>query len=411
MVSLDKIASFRSNKIVIYKRPPVRQATAKFTYMQPMGEFTDDFNDYDFSLNTDTTALTSLSSPRSSLFGKNKVDNSYNGAMSANTRRLFTGYIDKFYLVNQALINLLNYMKIKHSFQITFVTLTLSSPQKHTDNYLKRHLLGHFITIIQRKYKYLDYLWRAEKQKNGNIHFHLLINHRINWESIREVWNKLQAKLGYMEEYTRKMEKMTLKDYIYFRGGSKKKDIEQIKKAYYSGVKCGWTNPNSTDIHRLDKINDIQKYLSKYMAKSELCTKALDVKGDKKQNKLYVAGRIWGCSDTIRKYNYYDIALINLGASLKNYKSEIELCLDFVPDNSVKYTYLSTYIHSYSLTRQIISSSYTLSLTDSLHFLFYYCDQIIDTFDTFVSVPLRRFIANRQNYEPDTSLDYFSIAS
>lgn len=410
MSNFDKIASFRSNKIVIYKRPPVRQIGTKFNYMQPLGEFTDDFNDFDFTLNADSTTLSTLPNLSSSLFGKNKVDNSYNGQMSANTRRIFTGYIDKFYLVNQSLINLLNYLKIKHTFQITFVTLTLCSSQKHTDNELKRHLLGHFITIITRKYPYLDYIWRAEKQKNGNIHFHLLINQRINWESIREVWNRLLDKMGYLLEYTNKMSKMTLDEYVYLRGGYKSKNIDKIKEAYRSGIKSGWKNPNSTDIHSLLKVNDIQKYLSKYMAKNEVVKDNRGSLSDRLKNNMYVSGRIWGCSDNLRKYNYFDVSLINLGSSFKNLQSDIDMCLDLTPQNSVKYVYVSPYIHSYTLSKQIISSTYSSSLHDSMHFLFYYAEQIIDRFIDSVRVSLRRFIHNRQIYQHDTSIDNFSIA-
>jgi hypothetical protein len=58
-------------------------------------------------------------------------------------------------------------------FKLSFLTLTLSAEQALCDKSITKDLLAPFI----RHYRYLklmnNYVWKAEKQKNGNIHYHI----------------------------------------------------------------------------------------------------------------------------------------------------------------------------------------------------------------------------------------------
>src|SRR5213079_1819998 len=54
------------------------------------------------------------------------------------------------------------------SFRLAFLTLTLSERQKHTDQYIKEHLLQPFLYWLDRSHK-ASYVWKAESQLNGNI--------------------------------------------------------------------------------------------------------------------------------------------------------------------------------------------------------------------------------------------------
>ena len=54
------------------------------------------------------------------------------------------------------------------NFKIAFITLTLSSNQIHSDNEIKSKLLNQFIIEAKKKWKIKNYVWRAEKQENGN---------------------------------------------------------------------------------------------------------------------------------------------------------------------------------------------------------------------------------------------------
>lgn len=121
------------------------------------------------------------------------------------------------------------------TFKLNFITLTLSSKQIHTDNEIKSKLLNQFLTEIRTKYNCSNYLWRAESQRNGNIHFHVVTDVFIPWRTLRTDWNRIQEKLGYISTYE---------------------------------AKTGKSDPNSTDVHSINKIRNLASYLSKYCSKN-----------------------------------------------------------------------------------------------------------------------------------------------
>jgi hypothetical protein len=158
--------------------------------------------------------------------------------------------------------------KNKINFKLTFITLTLSAKQHNTDEEIKSKLLNNFLTTARRSWKMKDYIWKAEKQENGNIHFHILTNVYIKHLDIRKVWNSIQNKSGfnYVDIYSKNMQE-------FFKNGFKsfpndKRTKEKQLAVYEENKLINWTNPNSTDIHALYKIRNISAYMSKYLAKS-----------------------------------------------------------------------------------------------------------------------------------------------
>jgi hypothetical protein len=119
-------------------------------------------------------------------------------------------------------------------FKVNFITLTLQGKQRHDDKFIKANMLNKFLEWIRYNYGVKSYIWKAEPQNNGNIHFHLTTNIFIPWETIRDQWNKITAKYGYLDEYFK------------------------IN---------GHCNANSTDIHSTKGVKKMAAYLSKYMTK------------------------------------------------------------------------------------------------------------------------------------------------
>jgi hypothetical protein len=136
-----------------------------------------------------------------------------------------------------------------------FVTLTLSDKQKHSDNYIKRHLLNNFISDIKRNDGVEHYFWRAEAQKNGNIHFHLIIDHYIDRLDLQKKWNRIQSE--YVQSYT---------------------------------ARTGKADPPSTQVESIRSYKRVSMYATKYALK--------DPSEDYMPRKI--EGRIWGCSDQLR---------------------------------------------------------------------------------------------------------------
>lgn len=183
-------------------------------------------------------------------------------------------------------------------FKISFITLTLPSVQIHDDQEIINKCLNQIIIEIKKYYKVRNYIWRAEKQKNGNIHFHLLIDKFIYYQELRDRWNRIVNKLGYVDRYREEQKTWHSNGFRprpeLFPTWPKAKQLQ----AYLKGSKLHWNSPNSTDIHSVRKILNLKKYISKYMTKTE---GRFTIKGTTIEIPIYQTGRIWGCNHSLSK--------------------------------------------------------------------------------------------------------------
>ena len=216
--------------------------------------------------------------------------------------------------------------------KITFITLTLPSKQIHTDNEIKAKCLNQFLIEIS-KYNYVsNYVWRAEYQKNGNIHFHILVNKYVCWRDLRYRWNRIINKLGYVDRYQESMKEWH-KDGFKIRTELLAKWDEKAQlKAYKEGLKTDWKSPNSTDIHSIQNITNIKAYLTKYLTKTEQqkSQEHLEEQPTKKE-----IGRTWGASVIISNIKG---AITEIDQNIENHLKHIE---KHFPENIFKTDYFT----------------------------------------------------------------------
>lgn len=134
------------------------------------------------------------------------------------------------------------------SFRNTFVTLTIPGDQKHTDADFHRLVFKPFMRFWKKREPGLLYVWKAEVQKRGSLHYHLVTNAFWHWKKLRNAWNYYCYKAGYTNS----------------------------------------DNANSTDVHSLKGINDTAAYMLKYMTKSEAGKRKLEMKS-------------WDCSIALKR--------------------------------------------------------------------------------------------------------------
>lgn len=142
------------------------------------------------------------------------------------------------------------------TFKLNFITLTLPAPQDNiTDKYLKKECLNPFIKELQRKHGLRSYIWKAEKQQNGNLHFHLTTDTYLHFNTVRSTWNYHLQKTGLIEKFR---------------------------------AKYGHSNPPTEQVKAVQKVQNLCAYLVKYMAK---------------QNKdgLKIDGKMWDCSLNLKQ--------------------------------------------------------------------------------------------------------------
>lgn len=171
------------------------------------------------------------------------------------------------------------------TLRLAFFTLTLSSKQIHSDGTIMRRLINYFVTEMIRKWKVPMYVWRAEKQNNGNIHFHFIVNTFIPWNELRNTWNRIQQVLGYITRYS-EAQRLKHKNGFKFDGSQfPKLSYDQQKRNWKKGLKTNWDNPNSTDIHSVQHIGNMKTYLCKEITKSDQIGR--------------LSSRLWGCSHNL----------------------------------------------------------------------------------------------------------------
>ena len=222
----------------------------------------------------------------------------YNGYMSDATRRHVKGILENLLIA----IELNTSMKFPfvpgqekplNVVYPTFVTLSLPFKQMHDDNDLKREVFGPFMQELIRNWNVRCYVWVAETQKNGNIHFHILMDRGIPAVRLRQIWNKHLDTFDYVKCFARIQKKIYEKGFVFreemfqqrllkererarelkVRFGKKeqnevrRKEENRQKEAYEKGKANGWRDPNSTDIHSIQNVKKLTAYITKYMTK------------------------------------------------------------------------------------------------------------------------------------------------
>jgi hypothetical protein len=173
-----------------------------------------------------------------------------------------------------------------YMFKINFVTLTLYSfGRRVPGKEAHQNCLEPLLRWLRSK-GMTAYVWKAELQSKRadchQLHYHLTTDVYIDKYELRDKWNELQKKAGYLEYY---------------------------KEKY------GHYNPNSTDVHATHNKKNLVGYLKKaivrysdkkkyqhlrqqYLIRGELA------KAD--QNKETIEGKVWDCSQNI-KVSYFEI--------------------------------------------------------------------------------------------------------
>jgi hypothetical protein len=133
-----------------------------------------------------------------------KKNETYRGEMTEKSARRLKKKIEVWWDGVQQHNNSNDIALIAEHRQFVFLTLTLSSTQIHSDQDIKLRILKPFFRVLRDEYGIRNFIWKAESQKNGNIHFHCVIDRYIAKEAVQLLWNKCQNNLGYVDEFRKK---------------------------------------------------------------------------------------------------------------------------------------------------------------------------------------------------------------
>jgi hypothetical protein len=228
------------------------------------------------------------------------------GHIQAKGKRKIDQYINTWVtaVLHYQRVHKIPYWRVRN--RLAFITLTLPAKQKHNDREIKKCLTRWLDRQLIRKKGVKTFLWVAEAQANGNIHFHILADRFIEYQFIRDSWNREIESLGYFTASTS-------------------------------------DNPNSTDIHALSKIRNPSAYIVKYATKDRwpermekskhdsgeiIQKKVINLHPAKKCYCIYprkhsllklrpISGRVWGSSRNLAKIVPFTDFAIDYYESLK----------------------------------------------------------------------------------------------
>jgi len=143
--------------------------------------------------------------------------------------------------------------------------------------------------------KVTTYVWKAEVQERGQIHYHITTPSYIEWQKIKDKWNTLQQQAGLLEKY-------------------------KNEHGHYS--------PNSTDIHEVHNIKNLSGYLFKEFCKSiqnpydymmnqpDQALEKNEISKDEHsfikqcvEERLKNFGKLWDCSMNLKQFKRFTVSV------------------------------------------------------------------------------------------------------
>lgn len=235
-----------------------------------------------------------------------------------------------------------------YNFKVAFITLTLPAKQKTPTATVTKELLNNFLTEVRQRTEMINYVWRLEFQKNGNVHYHLITDTYLDYFFIKKIWNRLLKSKGYIKEYQEKMNRLTLSEYNNVYNQNSKIEFNKMAKRYARNKRENWSNPPSVDVKSVISDKAIANYISKYFSKNsigETIKNELDNEGNSKSLRLWYCSRSLSKMKTISNFCeavLYDIfAIVSFAEKttkiIGKYATSIYFEIKELPHNSRKW--------------------------------------------------------------------------
>lgn len=146
--------------------------------------------------------------------------------------------------------------------KLSFVTLTTPTHENSYDvKWCHKNMLEPMLRTMRRKWGMKSYIWKCELQENKQVHYHVTCDMIVNHTHLRDEWNKLMSANDMLDSFK---------------------------------LEYGHETPNSTDVHSVYKVNNLESYLVKYICKEY-------------QNEDKLSGKVWDCSKNLKEAKYFNI--------------------------------------------------------------------------------------------------------
>lgn len=194
--------------------------------------------------------------------GQSSDEKNYSGTITAHVRRRIKKAVNLLMQISESKLvyNPILFKQVPH--RLSFITLTIPDTDVDRDAatcYDK--LLKPFLQWMTKTEGVTTYIWKAELQKRGYVHYHITTPTWLHYRQIKTKWNYLLKKAGMLEKFNSKFN-------------------------HY--------NPNSTDVHEVYKVNDLEAYLEKYLSKAH-------------NDESVINSKCWDCSLNLKGTKYFTV--------------------------------------------------------------------------------------------------------
>lgn len=112
----------------------------------------------------------------------------WQGKMSNISKSKVERILDTWYKINETHNKTIQGKNSLFEKRFVMITLTLPSKQTISDKEIKSKYLAKFLQLLIQKEDVKNYIWRAESQVNGNIHFHIVIDKYVPYPILYSYW-------------------------------------------------------------------------------------------------------------------------------------------------------------------------------------------------------------------------------
>lgn len=243
---------------------------------------------------------------RTKLLKNFKEKEIYSGDISKGGQKKLRRAIETLYVITPTRKIFNRAIQKNTWFKLSHLTLTLPSYQgKWTDKEINTYCLRPFLLHCKRRFNLENYIWKAERQRNGNIHYHIISDMFFDYDSVRMIWNDKLNTLGYIDSFYKKHNHL---------------------------------QPPSIDLKYVRNSEQLSKYVSKYISKQkkETTTEQAhfnlyemdqfytgsilegNLKEFENRRNGLISGRVWDCSEKLKSFKYQATTLSSSDEGIVN---------------------------------------------------------------------------------------------
>lgn len=223
------------------------------------------------------------------------------------------------------------YAASKNNFTLCTLTMINNCPDIKAVK-----ILNKFLTATKKQIGNYNYVWVAERQDNGRIHFHMIVDKRLDIDYINSLWVVQQYNAG-IEHDTAHL-RLSIDTGLTFK---------QLHKKGPEGYKLMHKYLNPVDVQKVQTINGVSAYLTNYVIKND--------------TKMGCA--IWHCNRNVSKL--FTKQLI----SKKVFDFTCNKKINFVKNKKGRIYENKTFVHQYGMINSIYNKKYFNSFLKEMNLL------------------------------------------